>query len=103
MKLVKWAWSHLYLVSVDSGLVLPLEFYTDLSTMLSAHQMIEQLAEILLYTSLLPGLSPSLASLADLLNPATCPPSSLLSPHSTAVFTAQALSRRDISRLCSMV
>ena len=33
MKLVKWAWSHLYLVSVDTGLVLPLEFYTDLSTM----------------------------------------------------------------------
>ena len=90
---MKWAWSHLYLVSVDSGLVLPLEFYTDLSTMLSAHQMTEQLAEILLYTSLLPGLSPSLASLADLLSPATCPPTRLLSPHSTAVFTAQALSR----------
>ena len=91
MKLVKWAWSHLYLVSVDSGLVLPLEFYTDLSAMLSAHQMIEELAEILLYTSLLPGLSPSLASLADLL--ASCPPAKLLCPHSTAVFTAQALSR----------
>ena len=96
MKLVKWAWSHLYLVSVDTGLVLPLEFYTDLSTMLSAHKMIDQLAEILLYTSLLPGLSPSLASLADLLNPATCPPDRLLSPHSTAVFTAQALARLPV-------
>ena len=93
MKLVKWAWSHLYLVSVDTGLVLPLEFYTDLSTMLSAHKIIDQLAEILLYTSLLPGLSPSLASLADLLNPVRCPPAKLLCPHSTAVFTAQALSR----------
>ena len=89
MKLVKWAWSHLYLASVETGLVLPLEFYNSLTTLLSGHKMLTELVEVLFYTSLLPILSPSLPSMADVLNPATCPPSKLLNPHSNAVLTAQ--------------
>ena len=38
-----------------------------LAQLLAAHQMVAQLAELLLYTALLPGLSPPLPSLAELL------------------------------------
>ena len=86
---MKWAWSHLYLASVEAGLVLPMEFYNCLTTMLSGHKMVTELVEVVWYTSLLPTLSPSLYSMADVLNPSTCPPETLLSPHSNAVLTAQ--------------
>ena len=87
-RLVRWAWTHLYQSSVSHGIVLPGQFYTDLTTMLSSHDMIPQLVETLLYTSLLPCLKPPLRSLADVLK---CPSSSLTNPHSNAVFTAQVL------------
>ena len=89
-RLVKWSWTHLYLSSVSKGVILPDQFYTDLTELLSSHNMISQLAEVLLYTSLLPSLKPPLRGVADVL---ICPPSSLTSPHSTAVFTGQVLSR----------
>ena len=48
-------------------MVRPSGFYSDLAQLLAAHQMVAQLAELLLYTALLPGLSPPLPSLAELL------------------------------------
>ena len=89
-RLVKWAWTHLYLTSVSKGVILPSEFYIDLTELLSTHNMTSQLVEVLLYTSLMPSLKPPVRGVADVL---TSPPSSLTSPHSTAVFTGQVLSR----------
>ena len=66
-RLAKWAWQQLYLASVRGGVVLEPGFYSDLAQLLAAHQMVAQLAELLLYTALLPGLSPPLPSLAELL------------------------------------
>ena len=56
-RLAVWAWRSLYLVSVEEGCILPVQFYSDLSSLLASHNMIPQLVEILLYTSLLPSLS----------------------------------------------
>ena len=89
-RLVRWAWTYLYLPSVSQGVILPSQFYTHLTGLLSSHKMIAELVEVLLYTSIMPSLKPPLRSLADVL---TSPSHLLLSPHSTAVFTGQALSR----------
>ena len=89
-RLAMWAWRSLYLVSVEEGCILPVQFYTDLSSLLVSHKMIPQLVEILLYISLLPSLSLPLRILADLL---TLEASLLTSPHSTAVLAGQVLSR----------
>ena len=89
VKLLKWAWTHLYLASVETGLVLPTEFYNDLTAMLSGRKNITKLIEVLLYTSLLPILSPSLYSLADILQISTDSPKTLLFNHSNVVLFAQ--------------
>ena len=89
-RLAMWAWRSLYLVSVEEGCILPVQFYTDLSSLLVSHKMIPQLVEILLYISLLPSLSLPLRILADLL---TLEASLLTSPHSTAVLAGQVLSK----------
>ena len=53
-----WAWRSLYLVSVEKGCILPVQFYTDLSFLLVYHhRMIPQQVETLFYMSLLPSLS----------------------------------------------
>ena len=52
-----WAWRSLYLVLVEEGCILPVQFY---------NRMIPQQVEILLYISLLPKLSLPLRILADL-------------------------------------
>ena len=89
-RLAMWAWRSLYLVSVEDACILPVQFYTDLSSLLLSHKMIPQLVEILLYISLLPNLSLPLRILADLL---TLEASLLTSPHSTAVLAGQVLSK----------
>ena len=88
-KLLKWAWTHLYLASVESGIALPTEFYNDLTTMLSSQKNVDKLIEVLFYTSLLPTLSPSLVSVADILNLSTSFRKTLLSNHSNLVLLAQ--------------
>ena len=52
-----WAWRSLYLVLVEEGCILPVQFY---------NRMIPQQVEILLYISLLPKPSLPLRILADL-------------------------------------
>ena len=89
-RLAVWAWRSLYLVSVEEGCILPVQFYSDLSSLLASHNMIPQLVEILLYTSLLPSLSLPLRILADLL---TLEAELMASPHSTVVLAGQVLSR----------
>ena len=89
-RLAMWAWRSLYLVSVQECCILPVQFYTDLSSLLLTHKMIPQLVEILLYASLLPTLSLPLRILADLL---TLEAGHLTSPHSTAVLAGQVLAK----------
>ena len=89
-RLAVWAWRSLYLVSVEEGCILPVQFYSDPSSLLASHNMIPQLVEILLYTSLLPSLSLPLRILADLL---TLEAELMASPHSTVVLAGQVLSR----------
>ena len=69
--------------------MLPTEFYNDLTAMLSGRKNITKLIEVLLYTSLLPILSPSLYSLADILQISTDSPKTLLFNHSNVVLFAQ--------------
>ena len=69
--------------------MLPTEFYNDLTAMLSGRKNITKLIEVLLYTSLLPVLSPSLYSLADILQISTDSPKTLLFNHSNVVLFAQ--------------
>ena len=57
--------------------------------MLSGQKNLTKLIEVLLYTSLLPTLSPSLVSLADILKLSTSSPEILLSNHSNVVLLAQ--------------
>lgn len=37
-----WAWRSLYLVLVEEGCILPVQFYTDLSFLFVSHKMIPQ-------------------------------------------------------------
>lgn len=37
-----WAWRSLYLVLVEEGCILPVQFYTDLSFLFVSHKMIQQ-------------------------------------------------------------
>jgi len=89
-RLVKWAWSHLYLASVNQGVQLPAKFYSELCNMLPTQNMIPELVEVLLYVSMIPSLKVPLRGLADVL---MCSEKTLTSPHSNAVFTGQILSR----------
>eukprot|EP00092_Neocalanus_flemingeri_P037010 GFUD01040293.1.p1 GENE.GFUD01040293.1~~GFUD01040293.1.p1 ORF type:complete len:1163 (+),score=378.45 GFUD01040293.1:55-3489(+) len=98
-RLVKWSWTSLYLNSLSNGVVLPAQFYTDLCNLLASHKMIPQLVEVLLYTAIVPSLTPPLAPLAEVL---TSPPEVLTDPHATAIFTAQTLSRLCMSDWVSL-
>merc|ERR1719153_667287 len=93
-RLVRWCWTNLYLDSLAHGVVLPSQFYSDVCTLLAHHKMMGQLVTVLLYMALVPSLSPSLVHLAEVL---LSPPSVLTNPHSTALSTAQTLSRLCIT------
>ena len=93
-RLVRWCWTNLYLDSLSHGVVLPSQFFSDVCTLLAHQKMIGQLVTVLLYMALIPSLSPSLVHLAEVLS---SPSSVLTTPHSTALSTAQTLSRLCIT------
>jgi len=93
-RLVRWCWTSLYLDSLSRGVVLPSDFYNDICTLLANQKMIGQLVTVLLYMALVPSLSPSLVHLAEVL---TGPSANLTTPHSTALSTAQILSRLNMT------
>merc|ERR1719452_63893 len=85
-RLVRWSWTSLYLSSLSNGVVLTPKFYTDFCNLLVTHKLISQLVEVLLYTALIPSLTPPLIPLYEVL---ASPPSVFTDSHSTAILTAQ--------------
>ena len=65
---VRWAWATVYQPNLEKGVVLPQKFHDHMCSLLAASQdTYLQLAEALLYCSLVPSLVPSLDSLHNLL------------------------------------
>ena len=82
--LARWAWDRVHLPHLRRGSVLPQAFHGALAALLAAPGTLPQAAEALLYSSLLPSLAPSLATLHTLL---TAPALDA----DTALFTAKTL------------
>ena len=65
---VRWAWASVYQPNLAKGVVLPQKFHDHMCSLLSASKdTLLQLAEALLYCSLVPSLLPSLEALHTLL------------------------------------
>ena len=65
---VRWAWASVYQPNLEKGVVLPQKFHDHMCSLLAASEdTFLQLAEALLYCSLVPSLVPSLEALHTLL------------------------------------
>ena len=65
---VRWAWASVYQPNLEKGVVLPQKFHDHMCSLLAASKdTLLQLAEALLYCSLVPSLVPGLEDLHTLL------------------------------------